>query len=201
MDLRRQLPRACPPKILIARRKPALCRFEWVTNEKERSAETLAEVQNCFTTKDTKSTKEEDEALDHALKPGGVVAGPVYYILRSDIEVHQESGLHSHQPQRDTSGSSSSLCNAFLCVLCSFARGTSFSSCPFVALTLKPQRYRDTKCSAPSAVKASASLRRRGWWNSLRYPLETTRNLNPIQRLLSATLGFLLALRGPFVYN
>jgi len=31
------------------------------------------EVQNCFTTKDTKSTKElEYEAFDPALKPGGV---------------------------------------------------------------------------------------------------------------------------------
>ena len=32
----------------------ALYRFEWVTNEKGSSAKTLAEVQNCFTTKDTK---------------------------------------------------------------------------------------------------------------------------------------------------
>jgi len=44
----------------------------------------LAEVQNYFTTKDTKSTKEEDEALESARKLGG-------------IEVHQESGLHSCQ--------------------------------------------------------------------------------------------------------
>jgi len=42
----------------------ALSRFEWVTKEKEPSAKTLAEVQNCFTTKDTKSTKE-DEALNN----------------------------------------------------------------------------------------------------------------------------------------
>jgi len=65
--------------------KEALCRFGWVTKEKRSSAKTLAEVQNCFTTKDTKSTKgSENKALDPALKLG-------------DIEVHQESGLHSRQ--------------------------------------------------------------------------------------------------------
>jgi len=57
----------------------ALYRFEWVTNEKGSSAKTLVEVQNRFTTKDTKSTKE-DEAFDPVFRLG-------------DIEVQQESGL------------------------------------------------------------------------------------------------------------
>jgi len=32
-------------------------RFEWVTNEERSSAKAFANVQNCFTTKDSKSTK------------------------------------------------------------------------------------------------------------------------------------------------
>ena len=73
----------------------ALYRLEWITNQKGSSARTLAEVQNCFTTKDTKSTKEsEDEAFDPALNLG-------------DIEVQQE--FHPRQLQRDAFGSSSSL--------------------------------------------------------------------------------------------
>lgn len=49
-----------------------------------------AEIQNCFTTKES-----EDKMLDPVLKPGGVVAGPVYYTLRGDIKINQESDLHS----------------------------------------------------------------------------------------------------------
>jgi hypothetical protein len=37
---------------------PVCCRQEWVTKEKGSRAKTLAEVQNCFTTKDTKSAEE-----------------------------------------------------------------------------------------------------------------------------------------------
>ena len=58
------------------------------------------------------------------LSLGGVVAGPVYYTPRGDIEVQQE--FHPRQLQRDAPGSSSSLCSVFLCVLCAFARSTSF---------------------------------------------------------------------------
>ena len=53
-------------------------------------------------------------------------------LILGGIEVHQESDLYPRQPQRDTSGPGFSLYNAFLCV---FARDTSFSSRPFVALT------------------------------------------------------------------
>jgi hypothetical protein len=52
------------------------------TNGREKRLVPLTEVQNCFTTKDTKSTKEEDKALDPALEFGG-------------IEIYQESDLHS----------------------------------------------------------------------------------------------------------
>ena len=45
----------------------ALCDFKWVIKEEASNAKTHTEVQNCFTTKGTKSTKEsEDEALDPA---------------------------------------------------------------------------------------------------------------------------------------
>ena len=107
------------------------------------------EVQNCFTTKDTKSTKEsEDEAFDLAFNLG-------------DNEVYQASGLHPRKPQRDASGSSSSLCNAFLCVLCAFARGISFFSRPFVALTQVAKVSRQDGMIAPcsSVVAELAELR------------------------------------------
>jgi hypothetical protein len=99
------------------------------------------EVQNCFTTK--------DEAFDPAFNLG-------------DNEVYQASGLHPRKPQRDASGSSSSLCNAFLCVLCAFARGISFFSRPFVALTQVAKVSRQDGMIAPcsSVVAELAELRR-----------------------------------------
>ncbi len=51
----------------------ALCHFRSISEEKGPTAKTLTEGQNCFTTKDTKSTKElEYEALDPALKLGDI---------------------------------------------------------------------------------------------------------------------------------
>jgi hypothetical protein len=68
---------------------PALC------SDKQKPA------QNCFTTKDTKSTKaSEDKALDATCKPG-------------DIEVDKKSGLHSRELHV---GKLLSLVNAFDCL-------------------------------------------------------------------------------------
>ena len=84
----------------------------------------------------------------------------------------------------------------YLLLLHVFARGTSFSSRQFVALiqAAKVSRHQDRQgilvftlcvlralggesfCSASGL--ASQPARRRDWWNSLRYPLETTRNKN-----------------------
>ena len=71
---------------------------------------------------------------------------------------------------------------------CTSARGTSFSSRPFVAFTqaAKVSRHQDrqgilvfTLCVLRALGGESFCFaRRRDWWNSLRYPLETARSRN-----------------------
>jgi len=114
-------------------------------------------------------------------------------VLGSAIKVHRELA-------RDCwSRPMSSAFNPFVLFVsfvvkqfCASARGTSFPSRPFVALTqaAKVSRHQDhrgilvfTLCVLRALGGESFCFaRRRDWWNSLRYPLETRRNLKKTKR-------------------